>query len=185
MVENRQTEWDELEAKASAILENLEPLLIGRSTDRRYPTLRLSESPSFEPYRVWAVFETTVSGNRPPEAWLRRAVWERGADLQRLRDPMTGLKEGFHTDPSVTFSEAALPRKELAAALSALSALVFPAFAGREVIVLDGIRYGIEMFGSSTTVRLSWSRDSVPAYGSLSEWFQNTTNMFDDCLMVV
>jgi hypothetical protein len=95
MIEKREKEWHELEAKAEKLLNN--PFLLPKEAILKFykPILRLWIYPSFESYIVWIFNEPDFRMIQPKNLIIRQIIWDRNADAQRLNNPLEGLKKGL------------------------------------------------------------------------------------------
>jgi hypothetical protein len=181
MIEKRQKEWYELEAKAEKLLND--PRLLPKEAILKFyePVLRLWIYPSFEPYKIWVFSEPNVKTIRPDKLKVIRAIWQRGEDYQRLNDPIRGLKEGFHTEPKLEVQSIDLTKELFDMIFSKLQQIQFSVFANyRKSVGVDGVRYGIETFNSTHRTNISWWSVYPEEWQSLIDWFEQTTDFLEN-----
>ncbi len=176
MLEKREKEWNELEAKAMKMLEN--PYLLPKEAILKFynPVLRLWVYPSFEPYKVWIFSEPNFKTIRLENLKIICAVWDRNEDFLRLDDPLEGLKKGFHTEPKIEVRSIEITKEVFERIFSELKVIRFPAFANyRKSVGIDGVRYGIETFDFTHRTNISWWSVYPEEWQNLVEWFEKTT----------
>jgi len=89
-------------------------------------------------------------------------------DCQRLRDPLLGLQEGFHSHPKIELRDRALDEAELAARLAAARTIPVSILAGESSITLDGVMFGYEERDGSP--RLQWCCDGPAEWREFTTW---------------
>jgi hypothetical protein len=178
MIEKREKEWNELEAKAEKLLNNPYLLLRKDAILKFYdPILRLWIYPSFEPYQVWLFNEPNFKTIHVENLKVIRAVWNRNEDYLRLNHPLEGLKDGFHTEPKLEIESIEMEKELFNKIFSDLQQIQFPVFANyRKSIGIDGIRYGIETFDFTHRTNISWWSVYPEEWQNLIEWFEKTTD---------
>jgi hypothetical protein len=133
---------------------------------RRYRfAFRLWRDPSFGLPRSWSVFHDDT-------AWLvRRMTWDRPSDYARIiADPLRGLREGFHPQPTIEVRDRPLAPDAVAAHLSAGRAISIPVVSvPHGITILDGETRGYE----DDRVRLAWSAVPEP-WKALDAWVRET-----------
>jgi hypothetical protein len=128
---------------------------------------RLWYYPAFHAHQSWSIFELHRRGE-PALPIVRQVTWDRPHDCQRLRDPLLGLQEGFHTHPKIELRDRPLDRSELAARLAAAKLMSVP-IVGRDTgICLDGGMSGYEERDGSP--RLEWCCDGPPEWREFTTW---------------
>jgi hypothetical protein len=177
MIEKREDEWQELETKAERMLEN--PWLLPRDAILKFykPILRLWEYPSFSPYKVWVFCKPDFRTINPQTLIIRKVIWDRNADFDRLEKPLEGLKKGFDTIPRFEIKSVEISKGIFDEIFSELKQIQFPAFANYgKTIGIDGVRYGIETFDFTHRTNISWWSHYPEEWQNLVEWFEKTTD---------
>src|ERR1043165_6290740 len=100
MIEDREKEWQKLSEKAVQMLENPRSLPKDEVNKNFLPTLHLWLSPTFAPEKHWIFYQPRWQLNPQPKPFVRQMIWQQQSDFQRLNNPLIGLQEGFHADPT-------------------------------------------------------------------------------------
>ena len=179
-MEKREEEFAELENRAKWILENPEALQESRNRKSRRKVISLWHHPAFGLYRLWVLYD-----NIEPEELegfcLLTVTWDRPFDVQRLRiDPMKGLKEGFHTGPTISSSETTLPKNKVNELLNKLRKLSIPAFVKNDSLGLDGEIYGIEVASVVASAKVSWWCEGPDEWRDLAQVATELINVFTE-----
>src|SRR5262245_49200461 len=101
--EQRQQEFRETEQRALEYLRDTTSIPSAPPLDGYCLRFRLWHYPAFDVCRSWSVF-----GSRRDQVLVRQVTWDRLHDCQRLRDPLVGLQEGFHTYPKIELRDRLL-----------------------------------------------------------------------------
>src|SRR5262245_22511503 len=109
-IEDRQAEFNELCRRAMNLLKGRDGIEPRDPIRGLLPELRLWHYPAFSSHKSWTIFK---SRSQNSESVVREVTWDFPADHMRLTDPLIGLKQGFHTDPSVTVRDGKLLDDEL------------------------------------------------------------------------
>ncbi len=180
MIEDRENEWQNLQAKALQMLEN--PHLLPKDTILKFyqPILRLWIYPSFEPYKIWIFYEPDFRTIQPENLIVSQVVWDRNDDGQRLNNPLKGLKEGFHTEPTFEIKSIEITKETFNRIFNELQQIQFPAFANyRKSVGIDGVSYGIETFDFTHRTSISWWSAYPKEWQNLIDWFEKTTEFLE------
>jgi hypothetical protein len=169
----------ECRSRAMEMLENPELFYEPSKLQGMSRILKIWRYPSFSEHQVWAVYQRTLRSSRK-EYILLTTVWDRIADTKRFGDPLTGVREGFHTEPTITFQETALPSSTVEELIDKLEASKVPAFAKDERIGLDGTRYGIELRYYMCLTRLRWWCDGPKEWAAIVKAVQEMIEVFEE-----
>lgn len=180
MSERREKEVWELEQNALRMLENPNLLPQDETTKHFSPTLHLWISPTFTPDKHWFFYKPQRQLNPQPKPFVRQMIWLRENDLRRLSDPLVGLQEGFHPEPTFEIKKVEIEKEIFENLHKQLSELSFPAFAKDEILGLDGERYGVETLGFYHRARVSWWSVYPDEWNNLVEWFEKTRNFLEN-----
>ena len=167
MVERRTQELQETERRAHAYLLEAASIPSTPSLAAYSLHLRFWHYPAFEEYRSWSIFDSQGRG-QPSVTLVRQVTWDRPHDCQRLRDPLHGMQEGFHSEPKIEVRDRALDAIAFTARLDAATSLSLPVIGRYSGICLDGARFGFEeRYGSS---RLEWCCDGPAEWREFTGW---------------
>ncbi len=180
MIEKREKEWQELETKAFQMLEN--PSFLSKDTILKFcqPILRLWIYPSFEPHKMWIFYEPDFRTIQPKTLIVRQVVWDRNDDGQRLNDPLKGLKEGFHTEPTFEIKSIEITKENFNKMFDELQNIQFPAFANyKKSIGIDGVRCGIETYDFTHHTNIYWWSVYPKEWQNLVNWFNEAKHFLE------
>lgn len=170
-----------LEEEAMRMLENPSLLPKEDAILKFYePILRLWTYPSFSPYKVWVFCEPNFRTINPSDLIIRKVIWDRHTDLDRLANPLEGLKKGFDTEPRLVIRSTKVEREIYENLYSKLNEIKFSAFASEGTFGVDGESYGIESFCFSNSTRVSWWSVYSDEWQNLVEWFRKTTEFLEN-----
>jgi hypothetical protein len=172
MIEKRDKERAELEQKALQILENPGLLPKDETTGQFIPTLHLWISPSFTPEIHWVFYKPRLNLNPQPKPRIRQLIWKRQDDLRRLFDPLVGLKEGFHTEPTFEIKTVEIAPEKFKEIHDELARIHFPAFVKDEILGLDGVHFGVQTLGFYHSARVSWWSSYPKEWQELVVWYE-------------
>jgi len=170
-MENRPEERAELEARGLHALEHPEPPEPREWGQRFAPSLRLWRYPAFDAWTAWTVFEMVLRpADREEPAFVQicEVTWDRPYDMGRFADPLEGVRRGFRAPPTIRVRDGELPAGELRAWQDGMAHAAIPLLGIGEVIGLDGERLGIETYGGSQPIRLSWWADGPEEWRPLT-----------------
>lgn len=179
MLEKREKEFQELEQKALRMLENPKLLPNDETTKNFTATLHLWISPSFTPDKHWYFYKPHRRLNPQPKPFIRQMIWQKQNDFQRLNDPLIGLKEGFHTEPTFEIKKIEIEKEFFEKLNKQLSEISFPPFVEDEMLGLDGQQSGIETLGFYHRTRVSWWSVYPKEWQSIVEWFEKTRHYLE------
>ena len=180
MLEKREKEWFELEAKAKQMLENVRLLPQAETTKNFVPTLHLWISPTFTPEKHWIFYKPRPQINPQPQPLVRQLIWQKQRDFNRLNDPLTGLREGFHAEPTFETKTVEIEKETLETWHQQLSEIRFPAFARDEVFGLDGETFGVEIIGFYHQARVAWWSVYPQEWQKLVDWFEKIQDFLEE-----
>jgi hypothetical protein len=166
-LEHRPKEMHETEERALSYLRDATTIPSAPPLTGYRLRFRLWHYPAFDAYRSWSVFE--LSRRREPASLLvRQVTWDRLHDCQRLRNPLLGLQEGFHSHPKIEVRDRPLDASELAARLAAAHSVSVPIVGRDRGITLDGVTFGYEEEDGSP--RLEWWCDGPAEWREFTTW---------------
>lgn len=170
-MEQRQAEFAELRDKAERLLlDELPPATNPGSMCK----LLLSVQPTFHNDISWTVFET----EKDDDLVIRYTIWDKVFDGRRFRDPMEGLKYGWHTTPTIKVQTRKVSQPELRRLIESGRSLSPPVYTGRG-IVIDGGRWFLKLHGAFENRLLSWvllqDRDQ-----EFAQWIKQVQNSLQD-----
>ena len=180
MIEKREKEWQELEAKARQRLENPRLLPKDETTKNFTPVLHLWIAPTFTPEKHWVFYKPRPQLNPLPKPFIRQIIWQKQLDSKRLSNPLTGLQEGFHTEPTFETKTVEIEKEMLETLHRQLSEIRFPAFVRDDVLGLDGERFGVEIIGFYHQARVSWWSVYPGEWQNLAAWFEKIHEFLEE-----
>lgn len=148
--ENRPEERRILEERAMAVLEDSE------LTGGEFRRVRVWEYPAFADYFSWIVQDVDFGGSHPKTYTAQQIVWNRTHDLARFADPLEGVRQGFHSPPTIAIRTATRDANVMQPLLHELAAVSIPADVKRETIALDGIQMGVDVVDAGQSLRVVW-----------------------------
>ncbi len=113
-MEQRQSEWWQLESQALAILERPQQHVRLEISKGRSPVLRVWQFPSSSVHCAWFVFGP--SHKTKSSMWfVQEIVWDRPEDYKRMSDPLVGIKHplGFVPTPRIKTRTAEVPEDQI------------------------------------------------------------------------
>lgn len=133
--------------------------------------------PAFAEHVAWHVFRQGVPGN---EAFLvRRVTWDQHGDADRLLDnPMQGLKDGFHSSPTIESRDRPIETGIVIEHLDRLGQLSIPIGAIDGTVRLDGTAFSLERLAGR--VLFEWRDSHPPEWHALVAWFEDFRMWLDD-----
>jgi len=178
--EQRTKELHETEQRAHSYLRDATAIPSAPLLTSYWLRLRLWHYPAFEAYHSWSVFEL-----RRREAALivvRQVTWDRPYDCQRLRDPLLGLQEGFHSHPKIELRDRPLDVSELATRLAAARSVSVPIVGQHSGICVDGAMFGYEEQDGSP--RLEWCCEGPAKWREFTTWARDMMRWLHDTCAV-
>ncbi len=174
MTENREKGWQELEAKVRHILNNPRLLPKDLRIKQFTQTLHLWISPTFTPEIHWTFYKPNLQINPQPNPIIQQMIWRKDADYQRLNNPLIGLQEGFHTEPTFEIKTIEIEKELFDKIHKNLAKIQIPPFMKDEILGLDGEHFGVETLGSYHSAKISWWSSYPKEWQSLIDWFEKT-----------
>lgn len=165
--EQRQSEFRELERLAMGYLEAPHSVPKADDLGKWRFCLRLWHFPSFVENRAWGLYQYHERGSRQVRSLVRQVTWDRPADSKRFFEPLVGLGQGFHVQPTIEVRDRPLAAEELEERLGELENISFPVFASRG-IGIDGETFGIARPGHAESVQ--WWCDGPESWSGLTTW---------------
>jgi hypothetical protein len=165
--EERPDEFREIEISALRYLMQPHSLPKAQSLDKWSPQLYLWHFPSFTAHRSWAIYQHRDRGARIPRTLLRQSTWDYAADSKRLFEPLTGLGQGFHVQPTMEVRDRPLDGTSFEKRLALLRLISFPAFCARG-LGIDGETFGIAF--PQPGARIEWWCDGPESWRELTRW---------------
>jgi hypothetical protein len=169
-IEQRQKELNELESRAHSHLINAENLEPTEMVQQLLTVCRLWNYPSFKVHKSWTVFMPPSSESRSDITFAREVTWNRPEDLERLSDPLIGLKKGFDLNPSIEVKDAIVNLKDFYLELDKLNSINIPVVPKSEVFGLDGEIRGFHHCLPNKEIKLQWWFDGPIEWKDLTCW---------------
>lgn len=180
MTENREKEWLNLLSKATQMLENPRLLPTDRKNKQFNPTLHLWISPSFTPAKHWIFYKPQLQINPQPKPVVREIVWERIKDYERLHNPLVGLKEGFHTEPTFNIKTIEVEKEFFDKLHNDLAKIQITPFIKNEILGLDGEHFGVETLGSYHSAKITWWSSFPEEWRELVDWYEKVRKFLEE-----
>src|SRR5262245_5781501 len=172
-IENRQDEVNELRRRAITILESADVIEPRDPVRSLLPEIRLWHYPAFSAHKSWTIFK---SRSQNSQSVVREVTWDFLADSVRLTDPLIGLKQGFHTNPSISVRDGKLLNNdELSILIEKGRRLNIQLIKIGRRLGLDGEFSGVESYGFDR-MRLEWWCEGPEEWRSLIDWVVNLRN---------
>ena len=169
--EQRSDEFQELEAVAKRYLRHSESIPSAESLADCEPQLRLWHYTALEAWTSWLV----VRDRKTESLRLRQVTWDRSTDQARfLGDPATGLREGFHTSPSIEVRDRDLPREDFHDRMAKLRTMSFIIGSEDSGVGLHGETFGLQIGLFMNDLRISWWDDGPDAWREVTVWTDET-----------
>jgi hypothetical protein len=172
-LEKRDAEFAELVRKATlALAEDIE---IEQAYEANSASVDFRDS--FGDQIVWGLF----SDAEESAFIVRRIHWHKAFDIQRFRDPMMGIKYGFHTDPTLTIQMASLDVDEISALLKEARDMVdvnFNKALPMSSVNLDGRRWWVFVTDAFGWKAHMWTTDE-PLIPEISNWTERLVQTID------
>lgn len=178
MIEDRENEWQNLQAKAQQMLEN--PRLLPKDLQIKSfnQTLHLWISPTFTPEKHWIFYTPQPQINPQPRPMVQQIIWQRETDFQRLNDPLIGLQEGFHIEP--TFEIKTIEIEMMKKLRKDLAKIQLPVFIKDEILGLDGEHFGVETLGSYHNAKVTWWSSYPQEWKELVDWYEKVRKFLEE-----
>jgi hypothetical protein len=169
--EQRQAEFHTLENSAMSYLSEPHILPKAESLNRWRYVLRLWHYPSFTAHHSWAIYQRRELGNRLVRTLVRQVTWDRASDCQRLSEPLLGLENDFHSQPTIEVRDRPIATASFEDRLKALATISFPAFA-TSGIGIDGETFGVS--SSEHGANVEWWCDGPESWREITAWAAQT-----------
>jgi hypothetical protein len=120
------------------------------------PHLRLVVLPAFEASFSWELRDRCSLGAQ--REWrVVRTFWDFDSDLRALVDPVTRLRHPRPYVPTVTKRSSPIDDDVVQGILARLQQISVPLATPDRRVVIDGIRYVLQVFEGTRTLELEWS----------------------------
>lgn len=182
-MEQRQSEWQQLQANALAILERPQQY-VGLDIPRGLrPALRVWHFPSFSEHSAWLVFRRSPN-TKSGISLVQEFVWDRAEDYKRMSDPLVGIKHplGFVPTPHIRTRAVEVSDDQITSRLNSLADLDFKPFVEDRPFGLDGETFGIELLDAFNGARFAWWCDGPDDWAALTQWTKSSIKFFKQCL---
>lgn len=172
MIEDREKEWQNLQAKALQMLEN--PRLLPKDLQIKNfnQTLHLWISPTFTPEKHWIFYTPQPQINPQPKPIVQQIIWQRETDFRRLNDPLIGLQEGFYTEPTFEIKTIEIELEFYRKIRSKLSEIKLLPFIEVESDGRDGEIFGVETLDLFYNGRITWWSSPPIEWNELTDWYE-------------
>jgi hypothetical protein len=179
MTENREKEWQNLLTKATQMLENPHLLPTDRKNKQFNPILHLWVSPTFTPDKHWVFYTPQHQLNPQPKPIVRQIIWRKEMDYQRLNNPLIGLEEGFHTEPTFETKTVEIEKEIFDKLHNDLAKIQLPPFIKDEILGLDGEHFGVETLGFYHNAKITWWSTFPEEWKELVDWYKGVKGFLD------
>ena len=180
MIENREKEWQQLESTARQMLDNPRLLPIDSITKNFTPTLHLWISPTFTPEKHWVFYQPQPHINPQPTPIVQQIIWQKDADFQRLNNPLIGLQNGFHSEPTLEIKTIEIENEKFQKLLTQLSKVYLPPFIQPEMNGRDGEVCGVETLDYFYSGRITWWSEHPKVWQDLANWFEKVRKFLEE-----
>jgi len=179
MIEDREKEWQNLQAKALQMLEN--PRLLPKDLQIKNfnQTLHLWISPTFTPEKHWIFYTPQPQINPQPKPIVQQIIWQRETDFRRLNDPLIGLQEGFYTEPTFEIKTIEIEKEIFDKIHENLTKIKVLPFVKDEILGLDGEHFGVETLGSYHNAKITWWSSYPQEWKELIEWYEKVRKFLE------
>lgn len=180
MTENREKEWLNLLTKAMQMLDN--PRLLPKELQIRQfnQTLHLWISPTFTPEKHWVFYTPQPRLNPQPKPIVRQIIWQKEKDYQRLNNPLIGLKEGFHTEPTFEIKTIEIEKEDFDKIHHELAKIAVTPFIKDEILGLDGEHFGVETLGFYHNAKITWWSSFPNEWEELVDWYEKVRKFLEE-----
>lgn len=180
MTVNREKEWQNLQIKAQQMLDNPRFLPKDETTRKFIPTLHLWLNPTFTPEKHWIFYKPQPQINPQPKPIVQQIIWEKVKDYQRLNNPLIGLKEGFHTEPTFNIKTITVEKEMFDKFHSDLAKIEIPPFVKYEILGLDGEHFGVETLGLYHNAKITWWSSYPKEWQELVNWYEKVRKFLEE-----
>ncbi|MDB5036383.1 MAG: hypothetical protein JWQ98_3624 [Chlorobi bacterium] len=159
--------WRNLEERAREIIRS----------DRRYAEtdflIQLLAFPSFEPFVSWEISRRSADSSRQGYFALR-TEWNRPFDEERLRTPLTQIRNGQHPVPTIEMEEFDLTDEYVATLIGSIRDVSIPPFPEPGPFGIDGTSYEFYFHESFASARYAWWVEPPASWKPLGDIFRET-----------
>ncbi|MEO6046824.1 MAG: hypothetical protein ABIQ57_05070 [Candidatus Kapaibacterium sp.] len=159
--------WRNLEDRAREVIRG----------DRRYTEadflIQLLEFPQFQSFVSWEISRRGRDSARRGYMALR-TEWNRSFDMERLRTPLTQLRNGMFPLPTIEMEEFDLTDEYVATLIGNISGVSIPAFPESGRFGIDGTIYEFRIREAFASARYTWWQEPPAAWKPLGNIFRET-----------
>lgn len=167
MIENREKEWQNLQAKALQMLENPRFLPKELQVKNFNQTLHLWISPTFTPDKHWIFYTPQPQINPQPKPIVQQIIWQKDADFQRLQS----LQEDFPFEPTFDIKTLEIEGEFYRKIRAELSKIKILPFLEVEMNGRDGDIFGVETLDLFYSGKITWWSECPNEWKELSDWY--------------
>lgn len=180
MIENRENEWQNLQTKMTQMLEK--PRLLPKDLQIKNfnQTLHLWVSPTFTPEKHWIFYTPQLQINPQPKPMVQQIIWQRETDFQRLNDPLIGLQEGFHIEPTFEIKTIEIESEFYRKLRAELAKIKLPPFIEEEMNGHDGEIFGMETLNLFYSGRITWWSSPPVKWKELVDWYEKVRRFLEE-----
>lgn len=180
MIEDREKEWQNLQAKALQMLENPRTLPNDLQVKQFNQTLHLWISPTFTLEKHWVFYKPQPQINPQPKPIVQQIIWQKTVDFQRLNDPLIGLEEGFHIEPTFEIKTIEIESEFYRKIRAELSKIKLSPFMEVESDGRDGEIFGVETLDLFYSGRIIWWSSSAVEWQELIDWYEKVRRFLEE-----
>jgi hypothetical protein len=163
--EHRPAERAALETRGQHALENAAQHEPREAVHTLQPLLRLWHYPACFAHTSWTIFGPLDSADTQ---LVRQVQWDRPHDMRRFSDPLEGVKQGFHTPPSVSVRDAWVAGDTLCYHLEELGRLPIPVVGIEAPFGVDGEVFGLQCCRHFLATQLQWWAEGPRAWSAFT-----------------
>ncbi|HMS40056.1 MAG TPA: hypothetical protein PKE69_07525 [Pyrinomonadaceae bacterium] len=180
MIENRETEWQNLQAKATQMLENPRILPNDLQIKQFNQTLHLWISPTFTPEKHWIFYTPQPQINPQPNPMVQQIIWHREKDFQRLMNSEIYWQDEFQTRPTFEIKTIEIESEFYQKICSELSKIKLSPFIEVESDGRDGEIFGVETLDLFYSGRIIWWSSSAVEWQELIDWYEEVRKFLEE-----
>lgn len=180
MTEICEKEWQNLQATARQMLENPRFLPKDLQIKQFHQTLHLWISPTFTPEKHWIFYTPQPQINPQPKPVVQQIIWQRETDFRRLNDPLIGLQEGFHIEPTFEIKTIEIGSEFYQKIRVELAKIKIPPFLEEEMNGRDGEIFGVETLDLFYSGRITWWSSSPIEWKELVDWYEKIRKFLEE-----
>lgn len=176
MIEDRENEWQNLQAKALQMLEN--PRILPKDLQVKHfnQTLHLWISPTFTPEKHWVFYTPQPQINPQPKPIVQQIIWQKDADFKRLNDSF----EDFSIEPTFEIRTLEIDREFYREIRLKLAKIKLPPFLEVEISGRDGEIFGVETLDLFYIGRIIWWSECPNEWKELSDWHEKIRSFLEE-----